>query len=77
MVYWYNTSVRNHEYSLSVIETSHFIDLVQPTDPVIPEDFWKALAIPAWNDAIDTELTKFEKNNVSSTSLTQDNTSSQ
>jgi hypothetical protein len=32
-------------------------------EPRIPKDFWKAMAIPEWNKAIDTELTKFETNN--------------
>jgi hypothetical protein len=62
MVYWYSTSVRNHEHMLSVIETSHFMSLDVAPEPHIPKDFWKAVAIPEWNKAIDTELTKFETN---------------
>ena len=31
--------------------------------PRVPKDFWKAMAIPEWNKAIDTELIKFEANN--------------
>ena len=63
MVYWYSTSVRNHEHKLALIETSHFNQMLIPTDPHIPKDFWKAMAIPEWNKAIDTELIKFETNN--------------
>lgn len=62
-VYWYSTSVRNHEYQLSVVETSHFMGLMAPEDPHVPKDFWKAMKIPEWSAAIDSELIKFEKNN--------------
>ena len=62
MIYWYSTSVRNHEYNLSVIETSHFLQLGIPIDPHVPKTFWKAMAIPEWKVAIDTELRKFETN---------------
>jgi hypothetical protein len=63
MVYWYSTSVRNHEHSLHVIETSHFLTMNIAPEPHVPKDFWKAMAIPEWNKAIDTELIKFEANN--------------
>ena len=32
-------------------------------EPHVPKDFWKAMAIPEWNKAIDTELIKTELNN--------------
>ena len=63
MVNWYSTSVRNHEHSLYVIETSHFMTMNIAAEPHVPRDFWKAMAIPEWNKAIDTELIKFEANN--------------
>jgi hypothetical protein len=63
MVYWYSITVRNHEYKLTIIETSHFMSLDIAPETHIPEDFWKKMAIPEWNMAIDTELTKFETNN--------------
>jgi hypothetical protein len=63
MVYWYSTSVRNEERKLSIIETSHFMSLDIAPEPHIPKDFWKTMALPEWNKAIDTELTKFETNN--------------
>ena len=63
MMYWSSTSVRNHEHRLAVIETSHFLSLDIAAEPHVPKDFWKAMAIPEWNKAIDTELTKFEANN--------------
>jgi hypothetical protein len=46
-----------------MVETSHFMSLDIAPEPHIPKDFWKAMAIPEWNKAIDTELTKFETNN--------------
>ena len=61
MVYWYSTSVRT-KHRLYVIETSHFLSMNIATEPHVPKDFWKAMAIPEWNKAIDTELTKFEAN---------------
>ena len=61
-VYWYSTSVKNHEHRLSVLETSHHKTLFEPADPMIPKSYWKAMAIPEWAAAIDTELKKFEKN---------------
>jgi hypothetical protein len=63
MVYWYSTSIRNHEHELSIIETSHFMSLDIAPESHIPKDFWKAMTLPEWNKSIDTELTKFEKNN--------------
>jgi hypothetical protein len=63
MVYWYSTSVRNHEDRLHVIETSHFLTMNIAAESHVPKDFWKAMAIPEWNKAIDTELIKFEANN--------------
>jgi hypothetical protein len=47
---------------LSVIETSHCISLDVAPEPHILKDYWKAMAIPEWNKAIGTELTKFETN---------------
>jgi hypothetical protein len=46
MVYWYSTTVRNHEHKLTIIETSHFMSLDIAPEPQIPKDFWKAMAIP-------------------------------
>jgi hypothetical protein len=63
MVYWYSTSVRSHEHKLSIIETSHFVSLDIAPEHHIPKVFWKAMALPEWNKAIDTECTKFETNN--------------
>jgi hypothetical protein len=63
MVYWYSTTVRNHGHKLTIIETSNFMSLDIAPEPNILKDFWKAMAIPEWNNAIDTELTKFETNN--------------
>ena len=61
-VYWYSYQVRNFEYNLSVIETSHFLTLATPDTPHVPKTFWKAMAIPEWKLSIDTELKKFEAN---------------
>jgi hypothetical protein len=63
MVYWNSTTVRNQEHKQTVIETSHFMSLDIAPEPHIQKDFWKAMAIPGWNKAFDTELTKFETNN--------------
>jgi hypothetical protein len=46
MVYWYSTTVRNHEHKLTIIETSHFMNLDIAPETQIPKDFWKAMAIP-------------------------------
>ena len=62
-VYWYSTHVRNHEHFLSLIEASHHEKLFINFDQLnVPKSFWKAMAIPEWKNAIDTELKKFEKN---------------
>ena len=62
-VYWYSTHVRNHEHFLSLIEASHHDKLFINFDQLnVPKSFWKAMAIPEWQKAIDTELKKFEKN---------------
>ena len=62
-VYWYSTHVRNHEHFLSLIEASHHEKLFINFDQInVPKSFWKAMAIPEWKNAIDTELKKFEKN---------------
>jgi hypothetical protein len=61
-VYWYSYQVRNFEYNLSVIGTSHFLTLATPDTPHVPKTFWKAMAIPEWKLSIDTELKKFEAN---------------
>ena len=63
MVYWYSATVRNNEHKLYIIEASHFLSLDVVKETHVPKDFWKAMAIPEWNKAIDTELTKFETNN--------------
>ena len=57
------THVRNHEHFLSLIEASHHEKLFINFDQLnVPKSFWKAMAIPEWKNAIDTELKKFEKN---------------
>ena len=62
-VYWYSTHVRNHEHFLSLIGASHHEKLFINFDQLnVPKSFWKAMAIPEWKNAIDTELKKFEKN---------------
>ena len=62
-VYWYSTRIRNHEHFLSIIEASHHDKLFIDFDTLnVPKTFWKAMAIPEWAAAIDTELKKFEKN---------------
>ena len=45
MVYWYSTSVRNHEHRLAVIETSHFLSLDIAAEPHVSKDFWKACGL--------------------------------
>ena len=56
-VYWYSTHVRNHEHFLSLIEASHHDKLFINFDQLnVPKSFWKAMAIPGWKNAIDTEL---------------------
>ena len=56
-VYWYSTHVRNHEHFLSLIEASHHDKLFINFDTLnVPKTFWKAMAIPEWKTAIDTEL---------------------
>ena len=57
MVYWYSTSVPDHEHRLSLIEKSHFLSLDIAIEPHVHKDFRKALPIPEWNKAIDTDLT--------------------
>lgn len=47
-VYWYSTSVRNHEHLLSVLETSHHKTLSDSGEPIVPKSFWKAIKIPDW-----------------------------
>ena len=61
-VYWYNIFVHNQEYPLIMCETQHFHKLKVVKDPNVPENFYKAMKIPQWAEAIDKELTKFEKN---------------
>jgi hypothetical protein len=55
----YNTGTQRQ----FVIETSHFLSLDVAPELHVPKDFWKAMAIPEWNKAIDTQLTTFEINN--------------
>ena len=47
----------------SLIEASHHEKLFINFDQLnVPKSFWKAMATPEWQNAIDTELKKFEKN---------------
>ena len=62
-IYWYSTQVKNQEQFLSLIEASHHDKLFINFKIInIPKTFWKAMAIPEWKNAIDTEFKKFEKN---------------
>ena len=48
---------------MSLIEASHHEKLFINFDQLnVPKSFWKAMAIPEWKNAIDTELKNFEKN---------------
>lgn len=61
-IYWYNFTVRSHEYPLIMCETQHFSKMQVIRDPRVPSCYRKAVLIPAWVAAINTELDKFEKN---------------
>lgn len=61
-VYWYQFYVRNQEYPLAMCETQHFYKIKQIRDPLVPQNYYKAMKQPLWASAIDKELIKFEKN---------------
>ena len=61
-VYWYQLHVKNYEYPLAMCETQNFYKIQTVKDPLIPQNFYKAMKQPLWEAAIDKELTKFEKN---------------
>jgi hypothetical protein len=60
---WCTGTQHQFAHSLYVIETSHYLTMNIVPESHVPKDFWKAMAIPEWNKAIDTELIKFEANN--------------
>ena len=62
-IYWYNFTVRNHEYAHVMCETQHFSKLSAPRDPRVPTSFSKAVLNPLWKASIDKECDKFAKNN--------------
>jgi Reverse transcriptase (RNA-dependent DNA polymerase) len=62
-VYWYSTFFDDHEYTYSMVETSHADLAINIRDPAVPKTFWSALRQPDWAAAINKERTKFELNN--------------
>ena len=61
-VYWYKYFVKNTEYPLIMCEAQHFKKIKIAKDPTVPDSYYKAMRFPEWREAIDKELTKFEKN---------------
>jgi hypothetical protein len=61
-VYWYHYYVRNTEYPLIMCETQNFNKMKIGNNPNVPQNYYKAMRYPEWREAIDKELTKFEKN---------------
>ena len=61
-VYWYSYHVKNTEYPLIMCEAQHFKKIKIGYDPRVPKNYYKAIRDKEWKEAIDKELTKFEKN---------------
>lgn len=61
--YWYHYQALNPEYSLSMVETSHWQLVTQIQDPYIPKTFYQAINYPDWAAAVNKERAKFELNN--------------
>ena len=61
-IYWYNLFVRNAEYPLIMCETQNFYKMKIVKDPNVPSNFYNAIKIPEWAEAINKELEKFEQN---------------
>ena len=67
VLYWYQLTVKNHEYPIVMVETSYvdherLLQYTNITDPRIPKSYDEAVRHPLWSEAINVELTKFEKN---------------
>ena len=62
-IYWYSTFIDTHEYCLSKVETAHVTQSIKIVEPYTPKNFWDAMRLPEWEEAINKERGKFEKNN--------------
>ena len=61
-VYWYEYYVKNTEYPLVMCEIQHYKKIKIAHDDSVPQNYYKAMRLPEWREAIDKELPKFEKN---------------
>ena len=63
MIYWSTYTSSSIRFSIHLFRVLHNNIAVQIKHPYIPKDFWTAMQYPEWEQAIDTERTKFEVNN--------------
>ena len=63
MIYWSTYTSSSTCFPVHLFQVLHYNIAVQIKDPYIPIDFWTAMQYPEWEQAINTERTKFEVNN--------------
>lgn len=66
--YWYQMTVRNFEYPLTMVETTHNsvrnkMFAITSQNPNVPRTYEAAILLPPWAAVIHDELTKFEDYN--------------
>jgi hypothetical protein len=62
--YWYRFTVNNHEFPLSMVETTHNMFIMPVKDSRVPRTYRQAMNDPVWAQAVETEKTKFRDNEV-------------
>ena len=63
MIYWSTYTSSSTCFPVHLFQVLHDNIAVQIKEPYSPKDFWTAMQYPEWEQAINTERTKFEVNN--------------